>query len=76
MEFIVSLKVTKNHGFTLSLENTLLEKPQRSQIDAQAFPGLKKLLPLTAKKNKMKYQKNILSSLKLRLLLSQCNPRN
>ena len=50
MEFIVSLKVTKNHGFTLSLENTLLEKPQRSQIDAQAFPGLKKLLPLTAKK--------------------------
>lgn len=50
MEFIVSLKVTKNHGFTLSLENTLLEKPQRSQIDAQAFSGLKKLLPLTAKK--------------------------
>ena len=50
MEFIVSLKVTKNHGFTLSLENTLLEKPQRSQIDAQALSGLKKLLPLTAKK--------------------------
>ena len=31
------LKVTKNRGFTLSLEDTLFEKPQGGESAAQAF---------------------------------------
>ena len=34
---MIRLKVTKNQGFTLSLKNTFLGKPQ---IDPQAFLGL------------------------------------
>ena len=49
-DFMIILKVTKKQGFTLSLENTLLEKPQDGggggQIDpSQLFKG--KPLPLT-----------------------------
>ena len=35
---MITLKVTKNQGFTLSLENTFLEKLQENQ----AFLGLTK----------------------------------
>ena len=51
-DFMIILKVTKKQGFTLSLENTLLEKQQEGggggppQIDpSQLFKG--KPLPLT-----------------------------
>ena len=33
MCFKIILKVTKNKGFTLSLEDTFFEKPQGGQID-------------------------------------------
>ena len=40
------LKVTKNQGFTLSLEETFFEKPQGGQTDPPppAFLGLKMIL--------------------------------
>ena len=53
-DFMIILKVTKKQGFTLSLENTFLEKPREGwgwgvgggQIDpSQLFKG--KPLPLT-----------------------------
>ena len=53
-DFMIILKVTKKQGFTLSLENTFLEKPRGGggggggggQIDpSQLFKG--KALPLT-----------------------------
>ena len=37
---MIIFKVTKNQGFTLSLENTFLEKPQGGQIYPPAFLGL------------------------------------
>ena len=39
---MIILKVTKEQGFTLSVENTFLEKPQGvgGQIDSLAFLGL------------------------------------
>ena len=41
MWLMIVLKVTKNQGFTLSLENTFLEKPQGCQIDpTSALLGL------------------------------------
>ena len=40
MCFKVILKVTKNHGFTLSLKDTFFEKPQGGQIDPPAILGL------------------------------------
>ena len=33
MYLMTILKVTKNQGFNLSLEDTFLEKPQRDEID-------------------------------------------
>ena len=33
----ITLKITKNQGFTLTLENAVLEKPQGDQIDPPAF---------------------------------------
>ena len=33
MYFKIILKVTKNQGFTLSLEDTFFEKPQGDRID-------------------------------------------
>ena len=40
---MIILKVTKKQGFTLSLEDTFLEKPQggRCQTDPPAFLGLR-----------------------------------
>ena len=38
---MIILKVTKNQGFTLSLEDTFLEKPQEGQFDP-LFPPLPK----------------------------------
>ena len=40
MLFMIALKVTSNQGFTLSLQDKYLEKPQGGQIDPQAFLGL------------------------------------
>ena len=34
---MIRLKVTKNEGFTLSLEDTFLQKPQGGQIDPPAL---------------------------------------
>ena len=34
---MIILKVTKNQGFTLSLEDTFFEKPQGGQIDPQGL---------------------------------------
>ena len=36
---MIILKVTKNMGFALSVEDTFLEKPQGGQIDPQPFKG-------------------------------------
>ena len=33
------MKSERNQGSTFSLENTVLEKPQRGQIDPQPFLG-------------------------------------
>ena len=42
MCLMIILKVTKNHGFTLSLENAVLQKQQGGQTDPPpAFYGLK-----------------------------------
>ena len=42
---MIILKVTKRQGFTLSLEDTFFEKPQRGQIDPPpAVLGLIKIL--------------------------------
>ena len=35
---MIILKFTKNRGFTLSLENTILEKPQGGQIEPPPPP--------------------------------------
>ena len=35
---MIILKVTKKHEFTLSLEDTFLEKPQGGQIDPPPLP--------------------------------------
>ena len=41
MCFKIIIKVTKNYGFTLSLEDTFFEKPQvGDQIDPPAVLGL------------------------------------
>ena len=41
MQLKIILKVTKNQGFTLSLENTFFEKPQgRSNWPSPVFLGL------------------------------------
>ena len=58
----ITLKVTKNEGFTLSLEDIFFEKPQGSQIDPPAVLGLK------AKWNKL-YEK---SFFKFKLFLKCC----
>ena len=39
--FMIILKVTKNQDFTLSLEDTLFEKPQGDHIDPTAVLGLR-----------------------------------
>ena len=41
MLLIIILKVTKNWGFTLFLQNAFLENLQGDQIDPSAFLGLK-----------------------------------
>ena len=38
MCFKIILKVTKNQGFTLSLEDTFFEKPQDGQVDPSLNP--------------------------------------
>ena len=40
MLFMIALKVISNQGFTLSLQDKYLEKPQGGQIDPQVFLGL------------------------------------
>ena len=40
MWLLIILKVTKKHGFTLSLEDKFLEKSQGGQIDPPAVLGL------------------------------------
>ena len=40
MRLIIILKVTKNQGFNLTLEGTVLEKPQvRVKLTPQLFKG-------------------------------------
>ena len=34
------LVITKNHGFILSIQNVVLQKPQEFKIDPLAFLGL------------------------------------
>ena len=41
---MITLKVTKNRGFTFSLKHTFLEKLHWGQIDTPAFFGLIKLI--------------------------------
>ena len=45
MTYMIILNVTKNQGFTLTLEDTVFEKPQEEggcgQIDPQAVLGLR-----------------------------------
>ena len=36
MRLMIILKVTKKQGFTLSIENTFLEKPHGGQTDTQS----------------------------------------
>ena len=38
---MIILKVTKNHGFSLSVEDTFFEKPHGGQIDPPAVLRLK-----------------------------------
>ena len=40
MCFKIILKVTKNQGFTLSLEDIFFEKPQGGQIDLPPLPAV------------------------------------
>ena len=42
MCFKIILKVAKNQGFTLSLEDTFFEKPQGGQIDPRSHFKVKK----------------------------------
>ena len=44
MSLLIKLKVTKNHGITLSFETKILEKSQRGQIGSSTFLGLKATL--------------------------------
>ena len=41
MYLMIILTVSKNQGFTLSLEDTFFKKPQRSQIDPPAVLRLR-----------------------------------
>ena len=43
MCLMIILKVTKNQGFTLRLEDTFLEKPQGSQFDPLSRFRVKKM---------------------------------
>ena len=43
---MIILKATKNQSFTLSLEDTFLEKTQGSQTDPPTFLGLRDLYTL------------------------------
>ena len=40
MCLMIILKVTKNQGFTLSLEDIFFEKPQGGQIDLPPLPAV------------------------------------
>ena len=52
MWLMIILKITKNQGFNLSLEDTVFEKPQGGQIDPPFVLGLKAVfIDLTLKVN-------------------------
>ena len=44
MCFNIALKITKNQGFTLSLEDTIFEKTPGGQVDPPVVLGLKLLV--------------------------------
>ena len=73
---MIILKVTKNQGFTLPLEDRFFEKPQGDQIDPAAVLGRTKSKKLIRTLKKYQQKKNKNQENKGSTRINENNPRN